>query len=1305
MVGSREIPRTATFAWSPSIASSYLATGTRAGAVDADFSNETQLELWNLNLDDSTQATELQPLASVDTDSRFHDIAWSKSSDEHAQGVIAGALESGSLDLWDAEKLLNKDGDAHFSRTSNHSGPIKAVQFNPFRPELLATAGANGELFIADLNNVGQAFRMGNAVARSDDYECLDWNKKVPHILATGSNGGFVTIWDVKSRRESLTLNNYSRKPVSAIAWDPAMHVRLATAVPTDTDPLILVWDLRNSNAPERIIRGHDGGVLSLSWCAQDPDLLLSSGKDNRTIFWNPRDSTSYGELPVVTNWTFETRWNPHNPNLLAIASFDGKISVQSIQNTKAQSSQATGNKAQNTDDEDFFSKPQSQPQGPSFSLQKAPHWLERPCGASFGFGGKVVSFKVTKPTVERDKEGKVKAGEKRASVVQISTFALSTGAGTAVEDFERALKSNDLGSICKDHISKEDDEAEKNDWKIIETLTAENPRKALVDFLGFSNEEDELADGVSKLSTESKEQGVSQPNGTSKGHKKRLSTFFDQGTDGDSFLTDLAATKGGKTNNPFALYSGSRSESDRRITRALLLGQFERALDVCLQEGRLSEGFMIAICGGQACIDKAQKAFFNKKEGGADYLRLLAAVVGKNLWDVVYNADLKDWKDVMATLCTYAGADEFPDLCEALGDRLEDQMKDGESDVATRKDASFCYLAGSKLEKVVAIWVAEMEQQGTTSESQGASGDSAFSIHARLLQNLIEKVTVFRAVTDFEDKGRTATSGWKLAPLYDIYTEYADIVTSQGQLQVAERYLDLLPDKYPAAEVAKNRIRQATRKPAAQPAQRQPQATAKQQPQRPQPGALNFETQQAPAPSRPAGSSNAYAPSYGNQPQNPYAPMGNTPYGGTAGYPNQNGYQPQQMQQPRQQPGMAPPPTYGSGPGVGPPPRNINASPSVPPPSKAANMSNWNDIPEGFGKPPATSRRGTPAMGMPGPQSTYQPAPSPAFAPPSRSTPPLPPPPKAGPPRNSSPATPASQPGQATERPSSAPRNPYAPQQSQNPYAPQQSQQPMQSPNPAQRQPPIPRGASPYNAPPSAPPPSNRYAPAPSAQQAQPGPASMGSGGGQAPPPNAYAPQQNYSPQYQNSQNNPAQGASFQQPPPSAGPPQQGPPSGLPQNSRPGTAQSRDKPKPATPKHRKSSIPPVDLCTNPVAAPGDRSHIPANAQPVYEILNADFQRIKAAAPVNFKAHVNDTEKRLNYLYEHLNNKDLLKEDTIESMVELAQALQQRQYEQAQAIQVDIFTNKNDECGQWMVSSLTTIFRKLDADLITLDRG
>ncbi len=70
MVRLRELPRTATFAWSPGAEKPLLVTGTRAGAVDADFSDECKLELWDLSLDDPQQGIELQPIASITIESR-----------------------------------------------------------------------------------------------------------------------------------------------------------------------------------------------------------------------------------------------------------------------------------------------------------------------------------------------------------------------------------------------------------------------------------------------------------------------------------------------------------------------------------------------------------------------------------------------------------------------------------------------------------------------------------------------------------------------------------------------------------------------------------------------------------------------------------------------------------------------------------------------------------------------------------------------------------------------------------------------------------------------------------------------------------------------------------------------------------------------------------------------------------------------------------------------------------------------------------------------------------------------------------
>jgi protein transport protein SEC31 len=67
----------------------------------------------------------------------------------------------------------------------------------------------------------------------------------------------------------------------------------------------------------------------------------------------------------------------------------------------------------------------------------------------------------------------------------------------------------------------------------------------------------------------------------------------------------------------------------------------------------------------------------------------------------------------------------------------------------------------------------------------------------------------------------------------------------------------------------------------------------------------------------------------------------------------------------------------------------------------------------------------------------------------------------------------------------------------------------------------------------------------------------------------------------------------------------------------------------------------------------------------------------------------------LNYLFDHLNNEDLLKPNTIQDMVQLSRAIQARDYETARTIHIDILTNRNDECGNWMVclSSLVVFLR------------
>jgi protein transport protein SEC31 len=1138
------------------------------------------------------------------------------------------------------------------SRDTKHTGPIKALQFNPLRPQVLATAGAKGELFIWDTNDTSTAFRLGTAAAQ--DIDCVAWNRKVSNILATGSAGGFVTVWDLKTKKASLTLNN-NRKPVSAIAWDPNNSTNLLTATSDDNTPVILLWNLRNSQAPERTLQGHDQGILSLSWCEQDPGLLISCGKDNRTLVWNPQTGERYGEFPESTNWVFSTRFHPGNPNLSAAASFDGKITIQTLQNTNPSAVPAAQT---SMSDDDFFSKAPTQLQGASFSLARAPAWFERPVGVSFGYGGKLVIFR----------KSEAPAGQARSSKIQISSFSVDSDIGSATEKFEEALKSGDIAGICDSHIANAKTDEEKADWQVLKTLSELDGRTKIIDYLGFKDEEGsgpdeggETSESKEEPKEEPKETGLAPPqvNGhdATKKHK-RVTSMWGDVDDGDDFLSDLTAAKGAKTDNPFHLLSGGNTALEDQITRALLLGNFEKAVNICLKEDRIADAFILANCGGKELVDKVQTAYLAQKKAGPSYLRLISSVIAKNLWDVVYNADLANWKETMVSLCTFAEPSEFPDLCEALGDRIFES--------GSRKDASFCYLVGSKLEKVVDIWITEL-QEAEQAGLQEASDDSNFSVHARSLQHFIEKVTVFRHVTKFTDNEKNLTEGWKLASLYDKYTEYADIAAAHGQLAIAQKYLDLLPDSFPAADVARNRVKLATQKAAPRVAARQAAPTSRSASR----GAASVGYQQ-PASVPPVGPSplNPYAPAVQPQPpapaQNPYAPAMTSHYQPSAATPYAQGagYVPS----PPSVGGYGPPHTFGQAGSQVPPP----ARSTGPPPKANKDAGNWNDVPM-VTKPPV--RRATPSVPpvtSPFPGQTNLQSP-PLAGPYQRSAPTPPPPPKgSAPPRNvTSPPVGPPPAGQQPVRPSSVVSN-----SSTNPYAPPpQPAAALASPMAAT----VPRTASPYNPPPPGPPPTSRYAPAPAAQAYNPGTSSTP----MAPPQsNPYAPAPGSQPVA------PPPPRQYAAPPPQASRPPVGPPptSGPPPSASGPPPPARAPPTEAPPR---AAAPPA--AQKPRHPPGDRSHIPPNAQQLVEILSQDMQRVAAKAPASFSVQVKDTQKRLGILFDHLNNEELVKPDTIEQLSQLAAALAVKNYDAAAKLQVEIQKNKTEECGQWMVGLFPSV--------------
>ncbi|KAJ1826006.1 protein transport protein S31, partial [Coemansia sp. RSA 2708] len=220
--------------------------------------------------------------------------------------------------------------------------------------------------------------------------------------------------------------------------------------------------------------------------------------------------------------------------------------------------------------------------------------------------------------------------------------------------------------------------------------------------------------------------------------------------------------------------------DADGLVTRAVLLGDIASAVSLCIAHERFADALVLATCSADASLAaRAQTAYFARRARQAAYVRLLHGVATGDLGDVVENAALGEWDEVLALLCTYAQGDQFSALCEALGRRLEA--------AASRDSAALCYLAAGSLDRVARLWIA----RAAASEQPNA--------HVQAVHSLVEKVSVFRSAVAFVDPAldEDAAHAFALAPLYDVYVEYAQFLAAQGLAAIAQQYLQRVPRAY----------------------------------------------------------------------------------------------------------------------------------------------------------------------------------------------------------------------------------------------------------------------------------------------------------------------------------------------------------------------------------------------------------------------------------------------------------------------------------------------------------------------------
>lgn len=107
---------------------------------------------------------------------------------------------------------------------------------------------------------------------------------------------------------------------------------------------------------------------------------------------------------------------------------------------------------------------------------------------------------------------------------------------------------------------------------------------------------------------------------------------------------------------------------------------------------------------------------------------------------------------------------------------------------------------------------------------------------------------------------------------------------------------------------------------------------------------------------------------------------------------------------------------------------------------------------------------------------------------------------------------------------------------------------------------------------------------------------------------------------------------------------------------------------------------------------PGDRSHIPENQRPIQHALQREVARLKQTAPPAQKRMVDDTERRINLLLDHLNC-GTIDAKTVSGLMQIVAAIEARNKQAALNTHLQLVTSSSGDVAAGLVGVKMIISR------------
>ncbi|KAG8099207.1 hypothetical protein GUJ93_ZPchr0013g34800 [Zizania palustris] len=494
-----------------------------------------------------------------------------------------------------------------------------------------------------------------------------------------------------------------------------------------------------------------------MSWCPYDSSFLLTCSKDNRTICWDTVSGEIMSELPTSSNGNFDIHWYRKIPGVVASSSFDVKIGLYNLEFSG------------------LYAAGESAIGAPARPRAPAPKWLKCPTGASFGFGGKLVSFHQAAPT---------QGTQVATSEVHVHNLVIEQSLVSRSTEFEAAIQNGDkssLRALCDKKSQESLSDEERETWGFLRVMFEDGDvaRTKLLAHLGFNPPQEPTlnsTDDMSRTLADTLDINHGTPTDTS--HAPFMvdngEDFFNNPQPSEASLAEESVSTDGlpvKQEMPISAVPSDPSV-DRSIQHALVVGDYKGAVNQCLAANRMADALVIAHAGGSALWERTRNHYL--KNTISPYLKVVSAMVGNDLMSFVSTWPLNAWKETLALLCTFARKEEWNVLCDTLASRL--------LGVGDTLAATLCFICAGNIDKAVEIW------------SRNLKSEDGSKTYVDLLQDLMEKTITLALAT-----GHKSFS----ASLSKLVENYAELLASQGLLKIAMEYLKLLGSDEHSHELA----------------------------------------------------------------------------------------------------------------------------------------------------------------------------------------------------------------------------------------------------------------------------------------------------------------------------------------------------------------------------------------------------------------------------------------------------------------------------------------------------------------------